>query len=1120
MATDFRLYHSNALDLLAELLADTLRQPATSTDSLLTPDTILIPQVAMRRWLQATLAQKFGVAANLHFLTPGEFVAQALAANVGPSHDDLDMDTLHWRVYAALGDAALLAQPALAAIARHLAAGDAVRRWALAGELANSFNKYAAWRRDWLLHWEEGAESNDAQAILWRAVAMGRQHRARRIGDYLGTFANTNALPCGLPTRLFAFATLNVSPDVLRVMATQAKVGTLHFYLPTPSREYWGDLRSLGARLHAGEDPFADADENPLLRDCGAAGKDFMALLGSYEAVHPSAEVTAYADPDPHDPAKPTTLLRQMQSDVYHRRAVVPERQRQRVDYADPSLQFHACHTRLREVQVLHDQLRALLDDTRFEPPLQPRDIAVLAPDIDAYAPYLDAVFNGDAQGGRSPSAMADTSPLQSEPLVAVFLRLLALPSARFGLEETLDLLASPPLAAAAGLQPTDFEHLHTWLHAAGARWGWDAAQRARSGAPEEASFTWQFALDRLLLGLASGSEALIAGVAPWPQWEGSAVTTLDRLLRQLQILAHYEQALRTPATPEQWRERLLGLLQALLPQAPAERRDLRALDRLRNAITDFAQHAARAEVELLVPIAVVQAYFTQVLSAADTRAPLLTGGVSVARMVPMRLLPFRVICLLGMNDGEFPRSDPSAGLNKLTAEMSAGKRNYGDRSTRDDDRFLFLQLFAAAQDVFYLSWQGKDPRDGSTREPSVLVDELLAVTGSYHAGAAEGNSIGFQHLVLAHALQPFSPEAFGNPDDPRVFSYRANWQPAAQRPEAPRQSLPIWLPEHAPLARVDASETALSLTRLQQFFKAPAKQFLRQRLALRQPEIDAAGEDVEPLQVPQHGLDKHALQQAVCAALLTGETAAVMLPRLRAQALLPAGPLGEQGLDAVVQRVRPYVDALRHWQAGQAARTETLTCDIDGLRLHGSLHGIYPHGIARLQFGERNGPSVLRSGLDWLLACAAGLALPLMEFYDDKADGLGPHRRAPVPQDVAIAALRTLLAVRQQGLQAPLLFAPYSSWALFEAEDVEKGLKRAVNKWRGSERSWAEGRDAAYQLALRGQDPFSSHARMADFACLSGSIFGLLTEAQIKEIEVGTLDVPEAESEDEEGAA
>ena len=1089
---DFRLYHSNALDVLAGLMAAELRRPAPG-QSLLAPDIVLIPQVAMRRWLQATLAAAHGVAANLEFLTPGEFVRRALDANPmpgQPGNEELDAATLRWHLYAALRDPGFMAQPALGALSAHVGGDDPLRAWALAGELAGVFEKYQAWRRDWLLRWEGGADADDPQALLWRRVSRQRMHRARRIQGYLDRFEAAGApLPLGLPARLFAFATLNVSPDVLRVLATQARVGTLHFYVPSPTREYWGDLER--AR------PGASADlppENPLLQAWGAAGRDFMAVLGSYEVVHPAGEIAAHVDPDTRGPQG--GLLQRLQSDLFHRRASPGAPLRAAVDRSDASLQVHACHTRLRELQVLHDQLQAMFDPDspqgrRFDPPLQPREVAVLAPDIDPYIPYLDAVFGGrggdDGAGGQAlPYALADASPLAGEPLAEVFVRLLALPVARFGLNETLDLLASPPLAEAAGLDAAAFDRLHAWLGAAGARWGLDAAHRARFDAPADDAYTWAFALDRLLLGHASGSEAPIHAtsgqpVAPLPDLEGSALDALDTLVRLLRVLARSARDLGEALTPDGWRTRLLELLDALLPRTPGAPATQRALDRLRTLIDAFASDARRAGFDAPVPPEAVRAHFAGVLGEADTRAPLLTGGISVGRMVPMRLLPFRVICLLGMNDGDFPRRDPAAGLNRLTAELGSAHRRVGDRSTRDDDRFLFLQLFAAAQDVFYVSFQGADPRDGSAREPSVLVTELLAAAAAQHAPDADAA----EALVVRHPLQAFAPAAFGAGDEPRRFSYRRAWWPAASTPTQRRHPLAPWF-DGAPLAPL-AADDSLSLDTLRRFFQAPAEAFLRERMGLRLAEVEAPDGDIEPLLAPGRGLEKQRLQRAVFEAGLRGDDDATTQALLRARGLLPSGPLGRRTLEAVRGEVDPYVTAFRDWRGDAQADAPRLEIDLDvpgqgPLRLHGRLGDAYPHGIVRLRFAAPNGGSTIRDGLDWLLAEAAGIDVPMVQFHEDSDHGVGPHLRRRMAQAEAREVLSQLVGLRAHGLRAPLVFAPASGWALYSAATLEKGLEAAARTWRGSDRGWSEGGGEALRLALRGRDPFSDEATRVAF--------------------------------------
>lgn len=1141
-APDFRLYYSNALDVLAAVLAEELRQPVPGASPLV-PDTVLIPQAAMRRWLQATLAQRHGVVANLEFLAPGEFVTRVLDANVPAAEADLDPAALQWRLYAALADPALLAKPALARIARYLdgfseteasdaasrstgqaSASDPLKAWTLAGELAAVFEKYQAWRRPWLLRWQAGADADDPQAILWRAVAGGRSFRARRIHEYLGRFEGADReLPVAMPPRLFCFAALNVSPDVLRVIATQARVGTTHFYMPTPSEKYWGDLQTLRLRLRAGEpDPLPDGGgDNRLLQAWGAAGRDFMAVLGSHELVHPSGEIQAHADPagDPGpglaEGGLSDSLLRRLQADLHHRRPPPPAQPsaddpRSRlpdVRRNDPSLQIHACHTRLRELQVLHDQLRGLFDDPRFQPPLQPRDVAVLAPDIDLYAPYLGAVFGGGGEGERIPYAVADTSPLAGEPLAELFVHLLGLPVSRFGLTEILDLLGSAAIAEAVGLDAPALERVRTWLHAAGARWGLDARHRRDhlrqvagqtgfDGVRPGDAHTWQFSLDRLLLGHATGADDDLVGadgrqVAPMPDLEGGALDALDTLIRLLRVLARQQRSLAEALTPTQWRERLLALLNSLLPVEPTDATTRRTLDRLRLLIDDFARRADEAGYDEPVPAAIVRHQFTAALGEADTRAPLLTGGVSFGRMVPMRLLPFRVLCVLGLNDGDYPRRDPAAGLNRLTAAVASGQREYGDRSTREDDRFLFLQLLAAAQDVFYLSYQGADPRDGSVREPSVLVSELLDEAARQHADPQAAA----RDLVVRHPLQPFSAAVFGGADEPRRYSYRSVWQAAATAgTRQRRQPVPPWFT--APLPVVDDEGEAgvgaeLSIDALRRFLLAPAEQFLSERLRLRLAPIEAVADDREPLLAPTHGLERHHLLTTVFDSALRGIDENAILARLRARGLLPAGAIGREVFEAGLAEVRPYVQAFATWRGDQQAESPRLTLNLDGVRLHGRVAEVYPHGIARLRFGPRNGRSVIRNGLDWLFASAAGMSQPLSEFHAGD-DGVGPFERPALSPEQAQAVLAHLLALRARGLREPLPFAPSSGWALFQADDPEAGLKAAAGKWRGGGdgRGHAEGDDDALRLALRGHDPFRDEAAQRAFVAAAYTIF------------------------------
>jgi len=1092
---------------------------------LLTPETILIPQAAIRRWLQATLAARHGIAANLEFLTPGEFVARALKENVAGEGGDLDVGGLHWRLYAALSDRDLLRLPVLQAMADHVCAGsrtpDPLRAWALAGELAATFEKYQAWRRDWLLQWDEGAEPDNPQALLWRQVTGGTFHRAQRIQAYLAGFeAPQTPLPKGLPRRLFAFATLSVSPDVLRVIATQARVGTLHLYVPSPTPDEWGDLLTRSEqRRHLRDvaegvmgDAFAEpVPEHRLLQAWGGAGRDFMRMLATLEAISPNFDLPAYVDPLAD--SRPgldagglaDSLLHRLQGELFHRRPAPSGALRDGVRTDDPSVQLHACHTRLRELQVLYDQLRALLDDPRFDPPLEPREIAVLAPDIAAYTPWLGSVFAHPGEPDWLPWTLADTRPLDVEPLAAAFMQLLNLPLSRFGLNELMDLIASTPLAAAAGLDGDEIERLRQWLYAAGARWALDAGHRREHHAPLDDAFTWRFALERLLLGHASGADVDIPAddgqcVAAWPELEGAALDALGQLLGLLDTLDATRNTLATPASPEHWRQCLCTLIDELLADAPAAR----TRERLRQHIHAFARSAQQAGFAGEVPPEVVRAYFAKALSEADTRAPLMSGGISFGRMVPMRLLPFRVICVLGLNDGQFPHRDASAGLNRILAELHGGQRRAGDRSTRDDDRFLFLQLMLAAQDVFYLSWLGADPRDGSAREPSVLVSQWLDALADCHADPKAARKA----LVVHHPLHPFSPAAFGGAGDgtpnPRRFSYHAQWAPAAARTGAAREALPPWFKPPLPMMPAEEGD-GLSVDALRRFFSNPAGQFLRQRLGVRVDDELNDVQDIEPLVLPsrREGRTYQHLRQQVLHELLNAQGDDTNLyPHLRARALLPSGALGARQLREVVDEVRSCAEGFLSWYDTQPLRTQSVSIEIDHIRLHGQIENVHRQGLVRMSPVPVGVSWTIRTGLDWLLANAAGLALPVLQFIEQRPRDYGPHLLPALPEQQARAALAELLRLYAEGQDAPLLFAPYTGWEIWNAAP-EKRIQAARSRWYGSAHSWGETDTPALQLAFRGRDPFASDEGVRQLIANSLGIFSILCKGALCKGEV-----------------
>jgi exodeoxyribonuclease V gamma subunit len=1102
-AVGFHLTSSNDLEALSRRLADTLRAPAEAGS--LRPEVILVPQPTLRRWLQRELAQRLGIAANLEFLTPSQLTWRLLRADRPdlPEVSAWDRERLRWRLYALLGD------DAPAEVSAHLqragatgASGRVLARWRLAEALAAAFDRYQAYRRGWLEAWESGRDPRDWQATLWRRLLDdgGGPPRSRLLGDWLRRFDDSAAPPPGLPPRLAAFATVHVSPDVLRLLAVCAQHARLDFFRPSPCAEYWGDVEALRALLHRdgpGALPAALASaqhDNPLLQAWGAAGRDFDAQLFAYELVQPASETDRYRAP-PRD-----SLLHALQADVHDRAA---PRVLDSLDAGDASLQVHACHSRLREVEVLHDRLRAMLDPgapegARFDPPLRPQDIAVLAPNIADYLPLARAVFGGVPAGDplHIPYTLSDRPQAQVHPLVGLFLSLLELRDARRTASEVRDLLAVPQVMAACGLSESDLDRLGDWFAASGIAWGEDEVQREALGLGRWREHSFAFGLDRLLLGYATGEDSDdLHGIAPCTIAEGGDAERLDALVALLARLHRLSAWVRDAHPADAWRERLAAEFSALLPAIPRDEAEQQARRIVLDTLDAFAAQAGNAGA---LPLDVVRAALADALQAPSPHQPFLGGGVTFAGMVPLRTVPFRVICLLGMDADAFPRREPPGDVNRLTHEVACGQRRLGDRSVREDDRFLFLQLLAAAGDVFYLSYGGRDARDGSVREPSALVSELLDVAQRYlppprdDSAAERWRSDARARLVLAHPLQPFSPQAFGalaaDETQSRRFSYRVQWrQPSRAR--APQAAEPFVA---APLAwPAGDADDILSLSALQSFLRNPARGFLRGRLDLSLPwREDARDGDREP-----QG-DNALLRHALVSRLVQGarDDAA-----LRARGLLPPGHEGSSLAADARGRAALLRAAVDAWRGDAPATRLERAISLPGLVLDARVGDVHDGRRAIALAAGMKGKHRLRALLEHLaLAAMLGEQAGTRMFWLGSArDGTLELQCADLPRlpvDAATAWLADLAALRREGHARPLPFAPDAGFAYVEAlaaKDEDAAWKAAADVF-DDRNGFGDGHDAWYRLAFRPQGMLAArdHAFARDFIALARRVF------------------------------
>ena len=508
------------------------------------------------------LGARFGIWANGAFPFPNAMIQELFGAVIGalPTENPFTPEVLAWRIQRLLPG--YLSRPGFESLKHYGADGrHGLKLTQLCYRVADCFDQYTIHRPEMILRWERGEESH-WQAQLWRAVVaeIGVGHRARVRQQFFERLREIAVVPSTLSARISIFGISALPSFHVDVFAAIGQLIDVHLFLMNPSREFWADIVSekdqakrrqrerRQMQLAFPANPYFETG-HPLLASLGKRGRDFSALLLDRGE---GQEWSHYEDPGEE------TLLACLQSDILNLRHRGREGFRKVIEVADTSLQIHSCHSPMREMEVLHDQLLALFD---ADPELRPNDILVMTPDIEAYAPYISAVFAGEhQQHGRIPFSVSDRTELNSNSVVRAFFKLLELGASRLPAPAVMDLLDIPLVQRRFDIRPEERGLLRRWVEATRIRWGIDSDHRVRQGVPPFEENSWKAGLDRLLLGYAlpSHGTALFAGILPFDAVEGNGSQALGRFLEFTKALFVMARDLPRPRTLSEWSETLI----------------------------------------------------------------------------------------------------------------------------------------------------------------------------------------------------------------------------------------------------------------------------------------------------------------------------------------------------------------------------------------------------------------------------------------------------------------------------------------------------------------------------------------------------------------------------------
>jgi len=940
-----------------------------------------------------------------------------------------------------------------------------LRNFQLSESIAKVFDRYVLFRPEMIFRWEEG-EENHWQAELWRELIRGNEnrHRAGIFREFTKKQSFDNEV---LPGRISVFGISALPGFHMEFFSVLSGFTEVNMFFINPCMEFWGDIQTEremkrvqnteSAKGLSREDLCLERG-NSLLSSMGTLGRDFFDLINGYGSI----DNQVFESPGEEN------LLTCIQSDILNLYDRETGEGRKAVQADDDSIRIHSCHSPMREIEVLYDNLLSMFEK---DPELKPEEIIVMVPDIGTYASYVQAVFSMPEDGLKKiPFSIADQSAMTGSRVIESFLAILGLAGSRFNASEVLALFDSQAVRRKFGLSADDLNLILTWTVETGIRWGIDGSARSGMDLPGFHENTWKAGLERLLLGYALPGldKNMFAGILPYDNVEGSNAEVLGKFLDFTQRVFNVKEALSSTQTLTKWSEILTGLLESFFDPGEDAEREIQIIRRELARLADM-QNENKAGFDEKLDISVIRHYLGKCFEKDVFGFGFFTKGVTFCAMLPMRIVPFKAVCLVGMNNDVYPRQDIQPGFDFI----AKGPRS-GDRARRDDDRYLFLESLLSAREKLYISYTGQSIIDNSVIPPSVLVSELIDYI---EAGFEIPENKDMGSIITAQRLQGFSPAYFMRPaENPagKLFSYsRENFETAV-RMYGDRKS-----PEPFIATRLSEPEDewkTVDVSDLCRFYKNSAQYLVNRRLGFFLEHNYPAVDDVEKFAVEK--LDRYLLEEAVLLSRMSGRNPEDHFDLIKASGRLPHGAVGECEYGAMVKRVENFAEKTGRYIKDGPLDPVRVDLKIAGFRLTGIIDSVYPERLLRYRMAVIKPKDILSS---WILHLV--LNSSAVDGYTGKsmvAGISGKTKKWTAWEFPAVEnsreVLEKLLKKYLEGISRPICFFPetsfnYAQLLLEQGKPHEEAVESSVKTWKGSGFNRGECEDPYFQLCCRDAD-------------------------------------------------
>lgn len=1070
------LYTSNRLEKLLSALASVIKiNPLPPLKS----EIIVVQSKGMERWLALELSKKLGILANVRYPFPREMIQQLFKDGLSyrPDVSDFDPNILGWTIMRLLPE--LLKDQTFNELNNYLSVDDIndLKLYQLAHKIADVFDQYVIYRPDWIEMWERGEKlswHSQWQFKLWQLIQQDIKtrnpqhlHRAALQKHFIQAVEKNELKK--YPERLIIFGISALPPFYMNIFEAISQKCDLHFFILNPCQEYWFDIVSDKKVSKLDTKSLGKAEQehyevkNSLLASLGKIGGEFLDFFYTLKVDSELHELFE----EPND----NTLLSSLQNDIFNLKQTLQEKT---ISRTDRSIQIHSCHSKMREIEVLHDQL---LDLFEKNPHLTPSDVLVMATDIDSYAPLIQAVFervSEDSKQPHLPFSIADRRRQDESHVIEAFIKGLSLPDSRMTVAQVMSLLESETVRNKFNLSQSELPVIERWLKQANIRWGIDEHSRTTLELPEFIENSWKFGKARLLLGYAlpARKQRLFENILPVDEIEGNETEILGRFLDYLEQLFKICEELNQLHTPSQWYELLQNFFQTFF-EDPENLRDNQLIE---NAIFSLKQTTSKAAFDQEISLRIIRSWIKEQLAKNLQTAGFMTGNITFCALMPMRSIPFKVVALLGMNAQDYPRAHHTPSFDLMNSQEDQFRA--GDRSRREDDRYLFLEAILSARELLYFSYVGQSIQDNSEIPPSVLLDQLLDyIEQNFKSETDEPLS---KMLITKHPLQPFSKRYFTG--EKKLFSYNQDYFDAVQ--QMTKKDTHFFFKK--PLPEPEESWRKITLDQLIHFYRNPCAYLLKNRLGIDFEDQTILLENTEPFNV--EGLDKYQLQQELLEKHLNYTDKDNVFELTKASGILPPEQIGKQIYDSLNDKVAEFAMQLLRKIDNKEPKPE-ITKDFKwgSFELSGEICNVYPFGFLQYRYAELKAK-------DFLSAWIKHLFLNTYVLSSSWLIGLERgkykcHEFKPLNQEMAKQYLGELLKYYWEGLSFPLAFLTEFSFKYIK--DLQKKSRdEAINNvqmnWENNERNeFEENNDPYYLLCFKNREIFNE-----DFEQLSRTIY------------------------------